>query len=137
MLLLAALVLALTTFPAAQSPAEMMATIADPPWREMARVQKRFEYLLPRFVSSCPDIDAEIRAADMIVVAFNAVHEAGIDEGLVELSEGLYGIARHANSIDLRGQCAEYFAMYAVLRQEGMSPRDATEGLKDLLTAFR
>ncbi len=119
--------------------AEMMATIADPPWGERARVQRRFAYLLPRYVAACADLRTEIDAADVSVHAFQVIGEAGLDEDLLELTEGVYGVLRHAQVLGLLGEggCREYFAMYITMRQEGMSPADATDGIKGILNAFR
>lgn len=74
----------------------------------------------------------------MAVVAYNHVQDSGLDEGLLELTERVYGIVRHLSDVlgMEDGQCSEYFAMYAVLRSEGKSPREASEGLKALLAAL-
>lgn len=121
------------------SPAEMLTAIADPPWRERDRVQKRFEYLLPRYVSACVDLETEIDVGDMATFTFQKINESGMNEDLLELTEGVYGVLRHAQALGLLGDggCAEYFAMYVALRQEGTSPPDATEQIKGILNIFR
>ena len=138
---LAALTVALAASVAGgqRSPAELLTTIADPPWGERARVQRRFEYLLPRYVSACADVGTEMKAADMAALTFRKIDEAGLNEDLLELTEGIYGVILHARALGLLGNagCAEYFAMYIVLRQEGMPPADATDGIKGVLNAFR
>ena len=134
-------VVALAAFPAlatngygGQSPAEMMAALAQPPQRERERVRKRFEFLLPRFVSRCPDVETEENAADFLYFAFNEIRDAGIAEDLLGLSDRLYQVVR--DTISAEPQCREVFVLYAVLRQEGMSPPDATKGLTDLINAL-
>ena len=141
MQLLATLMIALAASAAGgqRSPAELLTTIADPSWGERARVQRRFEYLLPRYMSACADIGTEMKAADMAALTFRKIDEAGLNEDLLELTEGIYGVILHARALGLLGDggCAEYFATYMVLRQEGMSPADATDGIKGLLSALR
>ena len=129
----------LTATPAlSQSIAEMLTSLADVPWSEMDRVQKRFEYLLPRFIEPCSDIDADKTAGDMIYRTFEVIEDAGVKADLLELFEGMYGIARLSHQV-LGGPapCLQYLAVYAAGRSEGLSHDESTEGIKAIINLAR
>ena len=121
-----------------QSLAEMLTSLADVPYAEMDRVQKRFEYLLPRFIEPCSDIEAEKTAGDMIYRTVEVIEEAGVEADVLEVFEGMYGIARLSHQV-LRGPapCLQYLAFYATGRSEGLSHDESIEGIKAILNLAR
>lgn len=131
------LVLLMPSPAVSQSLAEMLTSLADVPYSEMDRVQKRFEYLLPRFIEPCSDIDAEQTAGDMIYRTFEVIEEAGVKADLLEVFEGMYGIARLSNQIVGPAPCLQYLAVYAAGRSEGLSHDESLEGIKAILNLAR
>ena len=120
-----------------QSLYEKMTAIADTPWADMDRVEKRFEYLLPQFVTLCKDLDTPTNAGDLIVATRNRVRDSGLKEDLLELSEGLHGAIREiSQSLGAPSPCTDLFAMYLVGRQGGLSHKESADGLGAFWTSL-
>ncbi len=118
--------------------AEKLTTIESPRWRDRELTLRRFEFLLPRFVNLCKDMDMEVQAADALVVAHRLIKEAGIAEGLLEVFNNMYEVTSEVSAIaSLAGasppDCIEIWAMYATVRQQGMTSEDAKVGVVDVV----
>ncbi len=116
----------------------MLTRLADVPWSERERVQKRFEYLLPRFIEPCSDIDTEKTAGDMIYRTVQVIEDDGVKVDVLEVFEGMYGVVRVSHQV-LQGAapCLQYLAMYAAARAEGLSHDESTAGIKAILNIAR
>ena len=121
------------------SPAEKMTVIAAPSWRDMANTEKRFGYVLPRFVSMCADLDRDSRAADMLVFTWQKLEEAGLggEEGLLSVSNTLFGLTTSLSAMGgtyaRNMKCAEIFTMYLSARLGGTSVKESKDGVYELI----
>ena len=93
---------------------------------------------MPRFIEPCSDIEAEKTAGDMIYRTVEVIEEAGVKADLLEVFEGMYGIARLSHQV-LRGPapCLQYLAFYATGRSEGLSHDESIEGIRAILNLAR
>ena len=108
---------------------EMLTLIAQPQRSERVTTQKRFKFLVPRFVRMCDDIGTPMKASDMLVFSWKEMEKAGLgsEEGLLALSNNLFSIASQVSALGLDTmKCAEWWSAYLVARQEtGMSQSEA------------
>ena len=125
-----------------KSPAELMTIIESPSWGKTADTKKRFEYILPRFVSMCSDIDDDMKAADMLTLSRNKLDEAGLagEEGLLSVSNTLFGLTSSLSALGVsysrNMKCAEIFSLYLTARLNGQSPKESKDGVYTLISAL-
>ena len=112
----------------------MLTNISGVPYADRGRVQKRFEYLLPRFVEPCSDIDTAGIAGDMAVRTLQVTEDTGVTVNLLELVEGMHSIVQTSQLV-LNGAapCLQYMSMYSVARSNGLSHDEAVNGMLALL----
>ena len=128
---------------AERSPAENLTIIADPAWGKREETQRRFAFILPRFVSLCSDVDEDERAADYLFVTWKRINEAGLgtnEGGLVGMSNNLFdltnSLAALGGAFSRNMKCSETFAMYIQLRLSGKSSEAAKNGMYELIRAL-
>ena len=91
----------------------------------MKTVEKRYEFILPRFTKNCDDAPHEEKVGDMLVAAHNFLKEAGLEkeEGLFEFSNTMFSMVNeihpYAKHAKVPNRCAELFSMYVSARREG------------------
>ena len=118
-----------------KSAAYMMMEISDVDFSDRETVEKRFNFILPRFVKQCSGITTPMVASDMIVKVHQLLGEAGLgkEETLLTLSNNLHSmtsaISSAASSMDISFKCTEVFGLYAMARREGLTQEVAKEGV--------
>ena len=141
-LLCACILSAPVSFAGERDAAQNLTIITSPPLSKRNAVERRYRFVLPKFVSRCDDVESEDRAADMLAVLYREIRSAGLDseEGMLELTNNLYSMTNQirlqvdrANSV-LR--CAEIWSMYLVVRQEGLSQNEARNQIAELTGAL-
>ena len=68
--------------------------------------------------------------ADMLVTAQNILRDAGIEETLLNIMQGMYKVL--SSPIE-KQSFAEYAAAYTTLRKKGFSHDDAIQGISEIL----
>ena len=115
--------------------AHMMMILTNPAFGERESVEKRYRFLLPRIAESCADAKTPDRVADMVYVSHKRLDEAGLGrrESLLAITETLHRLMREigpaARRVGVPIKCAEVFAMYLVVRLDGMSPEESRNGI--------
>lgn len=133
---------AASSLQAEKSPAELLTIIESPSWGKTADTQKRFEYILPKFVLMCSDIDNDMKAADMLTFSRNKLDEAGLagEEGLLSVSNTLFGLTSSLSALGVsysrNMKCAEIFSLYLTARLNGQSPKESKDGVYALVSAL-
>ena len=130
----------LATETAAQSLAEKMAVLSMPKFGENDRTVRRFEFLLPRLADVCTDMESEDEVADVLVVVYQQLQDAGLEgeEGLLDLTENLYKLTAtfetiyRSARIDPPNKCRDPWASYVILRRERYSPDEARGSLVEI-----
>ena len=103
-----------------------LATIAGTNDRNTSQ---RFNYIVPRLVDRCPGASGPVTVGDWLVSTHSQIESAGLEEGLLALSNTLYSAivtfdAAVTGTLPKKA-CVLIFAAYATLRAEGQSPEDA------------
>ena len=120
----------------------MMMEILDVDFSDRETVEKRFNFILLRFVKQCSDITTPMVASDMIVKVHQLLGEAGLgkEETLLTLSNNLHSMTsaiwRAVTSRGISFKCAEVFDLYAMGRREGLTQEVAKEGVVFLISLF-
>ncbi len=118
-----------------ETTAYKLSVIADVGHKERKSAEKRFEFVLPRMVEHCSDVDKEVRVADMLVAGYKFIKEAGLDskEPLTDFTDTIHRITSDlhplASAKDVPLKLSEVIGMYATLRQEGQTQEEARKGL--------
>ena len=104
------------------SVAYKLIVISSPSFSDRKTVEKRYEFILPRFTKSCDDAAEEERVGGMLVAAHNLLKEVGLEK-----EEKLFNMVKeahpYAQQVSLPNRCAELFGMYVSSRREGMFSR--------------
>ena len=115
--------------------AEMLAAVAEPDWADRETTRRRFEFILPRIVERCPDIETDLQATGMLLNALTLMENAGLEQdegGMLGLSNALHSIttdlAVTSKASVIPGNCSDLWGAYTFLRKEGMSTDGAKVG---------
>ena len=112
--------------------ANIMMILSDARFSDQESTEKRYKFILPRFIKSSDDVSGAQKAADMMYASFKQLDDAGLgkEEGLLTLSNNLYSmtsqISTSARLADLPLRCAEIWSMYLMLRLEGTGPAESS-----------
>ena len=114
------------------TPAEALTVLAAPSAEDLDTTKRRFEFILPRLVQWCPDIESDARASDMVAGALTLIERAGLKQeegGMLGLGEALHSVT--ADSLEflsvavMPDKCTVLWAAYIHLRKEGWSQDEA------------
>lgn len=100
-----------------RSMVEKLTIIADPDWGDRDRVKRRLGYLLPQIANACGDMKGETQVGDRLAFAYGKIEEAGVNESLLAMAEGLNRAASATRSVGRR--CTAILAGYILSRQNG------------------
>ena len=121
--------------------AEMLTLLARPSRSERDTTLRRFQFVLPRIVRNCSDVDTEMFASDLIAFMHRKLYDAGLERedggylGIANMFHGLSSEARTAMGKPM--SCADLLAVYALLREEGNSPTHSRGAVITLFEALR
>ena len=116
-------------------PVRNLTIIAAPGWGDREVTERRFRFILTSFVQRCADVETAVQAADRLAFVYGKIDEAGLSgqEGLLAMSNTVHymtsEISNAASRANLPLKCSEIWAMYIVVRQQGMSPEEARRGV--------
>ena len=122
--------------------AQNLTIITSPSFSERKAVEKRYRFLLPKFVQRCSDIPNDDMAADMLVTSHSVIKEAGLEneEGLLDFTNNLFSMTSqiyfHAQAAGVPVRCSRIWAMYVLVREEGLSQSDAMSQLPELVRSL-
>ena len=109
---------------------DLMATLSQPRWGELRKVQKRWEFLLPRLSKFCSHPQSQI--GDMIAITYQELEGAGIDEPFLDLANNLHLITSSIERLmkEKAASCDSQWAAYVMIRREGgYKPEETIQGI--------
>ena len=123
--------------PSKMTPAQQLTIIEGPAWGKREQTLKRFEFLLGKFNNLCRE-PRKAQPHDMLASVHRQLAEAGLDEGLLQLSNTLHRMTTDiATNTRSKPGCAEIWSMYLMLRRDkGDPPEEVRKAVTAIATVF-
>ena len=116
--------------------AKLLTKINKTSYGDRIMTNTRFKFLVNRLVETCSWTPEH--TGDVLVAVYGQLKDIGLDDGLLNLSNDLHGLARRVYSLGTNSKastpkCEETFATYVVLRKNGYGSQKAIDAYAKLV----